>query len=106
MNGLWATSSPVGRQLKYSSPLMVYTGQNVISKNTEGFSTKLEPEVPPGIPLSSRSKLTELNEEPACPGEPREPRERGGSQMSRPAQVSHGSHVSGGGSQRSRAAQR
>ena len=34
-------------------------------------------------------------QEPASPGEPREPRERGG-QMSRPAQVSHGSHVSGG----------
>ena len=38
----------------HCSPLMVYMGRNLISKNTEGFWTKLEPEVPPGIPLSSR----------------------------------------------------
>ena len=36
-------------------------GRNVISKNTKGFWTKLEPEVPPGIPLSSNSKLSESN---------------------------------------------
>ena len=39
--------------LNKGSPLMVYMGRNVISKNTKGFWTKLKPEVPPGIPLSS-----------------------------------------------------
>ena len=40
---------------------MVHMGRNLISKNTKGFWTKLEPEVPPGIPLSSSSKLSESN---------------------------------------------
>ena len=39
---------------------MVYMGRNLISKTTQGIWTKLEPEVPPGIPLSSSSKLSEL----------------------------------------------
>ena len=42
---------------------MVYMGLNLISKNTEGIWTKLEPEVSHALPLSSTSssKLSESN---------------------------------------------
>ena len=51
----------MGKEWTTMEPESELNERNVISKKTEGFWTKLEPEVPPGIPLSSSSKLSESN---------------------------------------------